>query len=92
MLWYEYSPHCKLLLECPVVSRAEKVSSLLSGTALCPGLPDMCPPDLALHIGQAGDYSGQQSDCGLTARFICASRVLERQAGIVLQLWREEFA
>lgn len=75
-----------------ITCRKEKDSSLLSGTALCPGLSDACPSELVPRVGQAGNYLGQQSDCGLTACFIGASRALEQQVGVVLLLWREEFA
>lgn len=75
-----------------IMCRKEKGSSLLSGTALCPGPSDICPSELALHIGKAGNYLRQQSDCGLTTCFISASRELEKQVSIVLLLWRGEFA
>lgn len=74
-----------------IACRKAKVSSLLSETALCPGLSVTCPSEPTLHTGQADHYLGQQSDCGLIACLICVSRVLEEQVDIVWLLQREEF-
>lgn len=71
MLWPEYSPHCQLLLERPVVfvCRGNRKFHLCSMGQRCAQVFLMCA--MFVHTDQVGNYLGKQRGCDLTACFRC---------------------